>query len=307
MDYITRIEVEMEAGSSAVEAMRTILLPLLEVLVATEEGAVLADSDSLHDFRVATRRTRSALGQIRGVFRRQATAPFRSGFAWLGEVTGPARDLDVLFEDLPVYRESASEAARSEFETLESCLRSRHGEALAGVRQALGGRRYRRLVSSWRRFLDDPPPGVLGKRADRPAREVASRSLRRAHRRLLERGAAITPESTSVELHRLRIAGKKLRYLLEFFRGLYPPENLERPIAMLKRVQDTLGALNDCAVQRRLIEGAAARLAAEGSAVAPAVGAFPSALEALEERSLRERRQLIDTAATLAALPQPRL
>ena len=53
------------------------------------------DSEFLHDFRVAVRRTRSLLGQIRYVLPKRRVTRFKRDFAWLGEVTGPARDMDV--------------------------------------------------------------------------------------------------------------------------------------------------------------------------------------------------------------------
>ena len=54
------------------------------------------DTEFLHDFRVALRRTRSLLGQIRDVFPAAAVEHFSSEFSWIGRLTGPPRDLDVL-------------------------------------------------------------------------------------------------------------------------------------------------------------------------------------------------------------------
>ncbi|MCK7497847.1 MAG: CHAD domain-containing protein [Comamonadaceae bacterium] len=52
------------------------------------------------------------------------------------------------------------------------------------------------------------------------------------------------------DLHRLRITGKKLRYLVEFFRDLYPAAEIDLLIKAMKGIQDFLGEYQDCTVQQ---------------------------------------------------------
>ena len=76
---------------------RQIHLALLGILVANEPGVrANLDTEFLHDFRVAVRRTRSLLRQIRDVFPPDAVQHFSTEFAWVGRLTGPPRDIDVL-------------------------------------------------------------------------------------------------------------------------------------------------------------------------------------------------------------------
>ena len=76
---------------------RQIHLALVGILVANEPGLrANLDTEFLHDFRVAVRRTRSLLGQIRHVFPPDAVDHFSTEFSWLGRLTGPLRDMDVL-------------------------------------------------------------------------------------------------------------------------------------------------------------------------------------------------------------------
>jgi CHAD domain-containing protein len=56
------------------------------------------------------------------------------------------------------------------------------------------------------------------------------------------------------ELHRVRLETKRLRYSLELFRACYGP-GLETRIAELRRVQQVLGDLNDCATAVRHLAG----------------------------------------------------
>ena len=61
--------------------------------------------------------------------------------------------------------------------------------------------------------------------------------------------------SPAARLHELRIDGKRLRYLLEFFSVLYPSSEVKPLLRSLKKLQDVLGDFNDLDVQQqRLIE-----------------------------------------------------
>ena len=57
------------------------------------------------------------------------------------------------------------------------------------------------------------------------------------------------------ELHRLRLASKRLRYTLELFRPCYPA-GFEDRIDALKKLQDWLGEVNDAVASGRLLHGA---------------------------------------------------
>ena len=90
-----------------------------------------------------------------------------------------------------------------------------------------------------------------------------AKRIRRAHRRLVHAGRAITPDTPAAEVHELRKDAKKLRYLLECFGGLYEPGPRKRFVARLKALQDLLGTHQDAdvAVLRLRDEAASARAA----------------------------------------------
>jgi CHAD domain-containing protein len=56
-------------------------------------------------------------------------------------------------------------------------------------------------------------------------------------------------------LHEFRLEVKRFRYTLELFRPLYGPA-LDTRLAKLRRMQQYLGAINDCTTTRALIVGA---------------------------------------------------
>lgn len=62
----------------------------------------------------------------------------------------------------------------------------------------------------------------------------------------------LAEEHPPEDLHRMRLAAKRLRYTLELFRPCYGPGMAHR-MSALKELQDALGALNDAVATRRLL------------------------------------------------------
>ncbi|NJN82995.1 MAG: CHAD domain-containing protein [Caldilineaceae bacterium] len=114
-DYSGKLDVLLRPEMTADSALKTILLELLVTMEQNEPGLIAdLDSEFLHDFRVAVRRTRSALSQVRGVLPSEIEQHFRGEFGWLGEMTGPTRDLDVYLLQFEEYRADLPPFARDD-------------------------------------------------------------------------------------------------------------------------------------------------------------------------------------------------
>ena len=268
----------------AAEAVGRILARMAEVAESNVPG-VLADRDPepLHDLRVAVRRSRSLLGQVRKVFAGRRLAPFERELRWLGTVTGPCRDLDILLRDLGSRRGILDgEAVAGLEELLRRAADERRREHRTLARR-LESRRFAAAMERWRGFAARAAtPGLAGPRAGEPVLPLAGERILRAHRRLIRHGKGLGEDPPPEALHRLRIDAKKLRYLLELFASLYPAQALRSLIGELKGIQDLLGEHNDAAVQLRWLAVQAGRLPA-------GMGAARAAVERLE--GLLRRRQ----------------
>ena len=112
--YSAKLKLKLSPDMRADEAAKVILRFLLGV-IKTNETYVKQDIDTefLHDFRVAIRRTRSALSQIRGAFPADPTERFKAGFADLGRLSNELRDLDVyLLDEAALSNDAARISAR---------------------------------------------------------------------------------------------------------------------------------------------------------------------------------------------------
>jgi CHAD domain-containing protein len=67
--------------------------------------------------------------------------------------------------------------------------------------------------------------------------------------------ALLAEDPSPDKLHRLRLLTKRLRYTLELFRPCYGPA-IETRLAALRRIQQSLGEVNDSAAAGRLLSQA---------------------------------------------------
>ncbi|MCB1800868.1 MAG: CHAD domain-containing protein [Gammaproteobacteria bacterium] len=284
-DYSSKLTLSIRPRRMAVDAMRRILLTLLDTIERNVEGTrANLDSEFLHDLRVATRRTRSALGQVKRVLPDAMVADFKERFAWLGQVTGPTRDLDVFLLELPLYRASLPVAMRADLDPLQQLIERDHKREQEKLAAELDGERFRSLLADWRALLEaDEFPGEPGWFADLPIERVASRRIWRVYKRVLSDGRAAVAHGEPEAMHELRKDCKKLRYLIEFFRGLYPAEDLKGVVRTLKKLLDNLGEFQDKEVQAEHLR----LLAAEFDPTQPGYRSALLAIGALVADSLR--------------------
>jgi len=274
-DYTSRLRVPLRPGQTARQALATVLLFLLDVVERNLEG-IEADLDAefLHDFRISCRRSRSLFTQVRGVLPPADLARFRDAFAWLSTLTSPRRDLDVFLLVLPEHAaglEADERAALEPFRQLLEVERAReHQRLLAELRSE----RFQGFRRDWRAFLLASAGDAAAEDGGGPVKAAAGAAIWRVYRRLLRDGRAAGAGGYSEALHELRKTSKKLRYLLEAFRTLYPEDDIEAVIAALRKLQNVLGDIVDCAVQQSYLREWSAALAARGGIPEATVGAL---------------------------------
>lgn len=295
-DSATRdiLDSQMAAGA----AVRQILLRQLGALEAQEAGTRLGeDPECLHDLRVAVRRTRSVLGQLKAVLPAGARQHFRDEFAWLGAVTSPTRDLDVYLLRFPGLRDRLPTGQRDDLEPLHRFLLAHRAQEQARLVETLDSERYRRLKGEWGSVLAADSGEDWPEVSRRPLQLVADERLAKALGKVLRDGAAIGDSSPATELHELRKSCKKLRYLVEFFQELYPRKQVGRLIASLKGLQDNLGEFQDLQVQSDALLDFSGRMIEEGEVSPRTLLAMGMLVEVLRSRQQLAREEFAERFA----------
>ena len=233
---------------------RKIHLGLRQLLILNEPGLRASiDTEFLHDFRVTIRRTRSLLGQIRHVFPQRVVTHFSSEFSWIGRLTGPLRDIDVL---LLALRARSEDISSVEIEVVTAFLGELRQQEHQKLVEALDSDRYRKLLSDWEAFLTRSNTiGQKPRNSERPLAHVVARRAWRLSERIADNAVSVDEHTEPAQLHQLRIRAKKLRYLLDATPALFDTADLEYILNALKKLQRVLGDFNDAQVQEtRLLE-----------------------------------------------------
>lgn len=253
-DTDSRFSVELEGRETVAEAVRDICLHLRATTLLNVAGTLEdIDTEFLHDLRVSVRRTRSLISLMRKQLPPEVAKHFQSEFKWLGNVTGPVRDLDVYLLKEEQYRQMLPEELQSGLTCFFEELSGRRKRELKKLRLHLRSARFSQLLESWGVFLRDLPEQNAYPQGKRPCREVAAKIIRKRFARIVRLAQTITPETPDARLHDLRIEGKKFRYLLEFFRSLFHREAVAEYLKHMKRLQNDLGDFNDLAVQKNVL------------------------------------------------------
>lgn len=283
-DYTSKLNFALEPGLPAQTAVRTIYSHLLQAIKLNEQGTINAiDTEFLHDFRVAVRRTRAGLSQLKAVFPPGITTRYGEYFAWLGQITGSTRDLDVYLLNFAHYQASLPAGIRADLEPLRVFLQHKQTAAQKTLAAHLKSKKYLVRLINWEQTLNLPesqtaPPIPL----NLSIKQLADRRIWKVYRQTIKQGSAITDKSPETALHDLRKTCKKLRYLIEFFQSLYPAAEMKTLIKNLKELQEVLGDFQDCAVQEQALTHFSAEMRQQGCAEQTfiAIAALAKVLEA---------------------------
>jgi CHAD domain-containing protein len=301
--YSSKVNIQLDPQMRSDEATKIILRFLLTVIRANE--AVFEkdlDTEVLHDFRVAIRRTRSALAQVKNVFPARTTDRFKKDFADVGKRSNALRDLDVYLLSQEAYKKRLPAALRADIDPLFAHLRKKRAKAFQHVLGGLKSGKYKKIIKDWETFLNKPPPGsVTAANAELPVIELARSRIFKKFRGIVKTGSKILTNAEDELLHALRIECKKLRYLMEFFASLFPRKKINALIAQLKNLQDNLGDFNDLCIQQEYLLNIATELPGDRQQPKKTLVAIGSLVEALNREKHVVRDDFARTFTDFAA------
>jgi len=234
-------------------SLSVILKHQLAVMKQNERGVRQDwDVEFLHDFRVALRRTRSLFSQFKKAFPQMILQKAQTDLSRLSEQTNHLRDLDVQLSRRALYGKLLPAALHPGLEKLYKAIARERQQELAIVLKALNGVIWRRIKKEWPTLLASEASASWSNQAmaAMPTKTLVCRLVMKKFKQMQKMEQEDWRTAADETLHRLRIEGKKLRYLLEFFASLFPWHELNQILEELKNLQDHLGRLNDLAVQQ---------------------------------------------------------
>jgi len=246
----------LDGGEPIAEGARRVLRRFFGRLLAREENVLKDDDpDDVHEMRVASRRLRAAFQVVETIYDPAELRRYRRGLRRVTAALADMRDLDVFREHVVTYQAGLPEEARAGIDPLIAAIEERRAEARAVLLDDLQQRRYRKFKRALAPFLTTAGAGVAAQDGVDPTmrvRDFAGSAIWRRYElwRANEVGLATASDE---QLHEARIAGKRLRYTLEFFADALG-RNVETVLAPLVALQGCLGDMQDAVVARQRIQ-----------------------------------------------------
>ncbi|MCC7015850.1 MAG: CHAD domain-containing protein [Rhodospirillales bacterium] len=252
---------KIEPDATTGEACSRVAASCLDHLRGNE-ACLLARShpEGAHQLRVALRRLRSILRLFADAFSPRRNKFFAREGKWLLNRLAGARDWDVFLDEIlrPVEGRHKNRPA---FRALRAEAERARDAAYAAAAAAIRSKRYRRFVTELAAWAESetPPARQPGANAEagKPARALAWKLIAKRRDKIAAAGRRID-EMSEKERHRLRIRIKRLRYTVDMLESLFIRRRVGAWLKALSDLQDTLGALNDIVLGRRLLDKLAA-------------------------------------------------
>lgn len=245
--------------TTVAEAWRHIVRHGLRQLLANEPCTLAGgDTEGLHQIRVALRRLNTAHRLFRLLVASPEMERLHADLRAFAKQLAPARGWDVLLTHAagPLSR---SPDAPDGLPALAEAVRAARAAPTRAAVEAIASPRCSGLILALGAWLEDgrwhseAPPD---RRAllDRPVADLAGPWLSHAYSRARKAAKPVEAGRADTEQrNRLRRRLRTLRYVAEFFRGLYPETATLPFIATLEAMQQALDADHDAMVAKSLL------------------------------------------------------
>ncbi len=290
------IALHFRADLSPAAAVQDLLRKLLANTWRNAAG-VLADLDPecLHHCRVNLRRARAVASQAEPVIGKPATRRFVAHLRAIAGHTGALRDLDIQLANRTWYESLVPPEQATGLAGFMTHLAQSRRRELRSLRQYLRSPRHRHH----RERLEHLLKGIASPRKPHPLAKLLAKCVHRRFCRLAKAARGLGDHPSDTDLHRLRIAAKKLRYPFESARSIFPAELIAQWVPGLKQLQDALGRAHDLLVCVGRVNGyiaaqAAAGLGDETEVLERLVSALRHQLAIARETALEQLRVFLE-------------
>ena len=224
-------------GAPVVDHVKWAIARHVRWLIAHDPGTRLGrEPESLHQMRVATRQLRAILRAARPLLLPEWADSLRDELRWLGQLLGPARDLDV---QLAYFREESAALDARDRQPLTQFIAHLEGQRtnVQGVLlNELKSERYLDLIRRLQQAAHDPT--VV--ESTMTLRDLAKQEFTKLRNAIRQAGHA----PNNAKIHQIRIKTKLARYAAELAEPTVG-KLATRFINKARAVQDVLGMHQD--------------------------------------------------------------
>lgn len=202
------------------------------------------DVEHIHQLRVCTRRATAALGLYRHVLPKRRYRRLKKQLRRIRRAANNARDTDVLIQRL--NNKPPSHETRRWLKTALAERNKAQGAVVVVYERLQRNDRFARQIG---KLLKRVATKSNARRRQAPRfGDWAEQRLRDAVREFL--AAVPRDRNDTGALHRFRIVGKQLRYVIEMLAVAFPDRLRTELYPTIEEMQDRLGAINDLATAR---------------------------------------------------------
>lgn len=260
--------------------------------------------DDLHDFRVAARRARSQLSVFGAWLNPSAQERLLAHLKGLAARTDELRDLDVLQADLLTLADCLPEILQRGIESLSTLLQDRRDKAYAELRDYLGADEFPNLLKQCRELSAELGQGIPAVELNQVSQAAVPMQIENTQ----QRARKLSKKLNDSDLHKLRIAGKKLRYMLDFLESSLPSAKVRRAQKVLKSAQEELGRFHDHCVQQDFLSAQLQSLPAtpENAALSQTLSGILAVLQLRKKRMAKKAYKHTDSSFSAPELEELR-
>lgn len=294
----------LDGHSRIGEVVRAALVVSVEQIVRSDSRLRSSpDERAIHYARVAVRRLRSNLAAFLPVLEFDRGCALRERLSWLQDGLSKARDADVFLAGIGRLGESLPDVDHDIFDNVRRSFDDERQRAYERMGAMLRDQRYVSLLCDLVEAAKHPP---LNQSAAEPACEAMPALMADAWSTLRKRIRRRANPPSDSELHAIRIAAKRVRYIAE---AIAPVAGAvaRKLAASAARMQTILGEQHDAVVARERLRTVAADserafVAGELAACATFAGLGPrSGWEKAWRHTKRRHRRFIERSAAAAA------
>lgn len=206
--------VDLNPSSSAGDLVRNALRAGLARLVGSDIGVRRLAPDAVHQMRVACRRLRSDLRTFGPLLEDERVDLLRDELAWLADVLGSTRDLEVLRARLlrTATADPLSPLDPDGVAAVDALLAAQQEQVRPHVQEALRSVRYVALLELLVDVASQPGLTAL---AEQSCERVLPEQVGAVWRAMAKKAARLTLQAPDEDWHRVRILAKRARYAAE--------------------------------------------------------------------------------------------